>query len=217
MLVNTDQFVTKRMDRGEVLAPETTALVIVDMMNLFCDAKWLSGGNMEKEKWFVAELGTIIPNIQMVLEAFRKVDALVIHVVNAKWTRDGREVVPYQRGRDYDLFDTPKMSVIEPLMPRPGEIVIRKVASSAFTGTGLEFLLRNAEVTDVVLCGQYGDGCVFYTLIQSREFGFTNYWLEDAILYSSEIDKVLFTPLVGMKWARLARVKDTATALGAST
>jgi len=207
-LIDISKLKTKRMGVDEVLAPEKTALIIVDMMNRFCDAKWLSGGNRESERYFAAELEKIIPKISQVLDAFRAIRAPVVHVVNAKWTQEGREVVPYQRGRDYDLFDTPAMSVIPALAPRRGEIVIRKVTSSAFTGTGLEFLLRNAGVQNIVLSGQYGNACVFYTLIQSREFGFSNYWLEDGILYGTALHKELFSALVGAHWAKLVAAKQ---------
>ena len=215
MLIDTDKFATKRLEPGETLPADRTALIIIDMMNRFCDPKWLAGGNPERAREIAGLLDGIIPNIRTTMEAFRKAGGLVVHVVNAKWTQDGREVVSYQRGRDYDLFDTPAMSVIDALAPRPGEIVVRKVASSAFTGTGLDFLLRNAEVENVVLSGQYGSACVFYSLIQSREFGFRNIWLEDGILYGSEASKPLFLMLVGHMWARLATTQEVVRALGA--
>lgn len=134
--------------------------------------------------------------------------------MNAKWTEEGREVVRYQRGRDYDLFDTNQMSVIDALKPQPGELQIRKVTSSAFTATGLEFMLRNAAIDNVVLTGQYGSACVFYSLIQSREFGFNNYWVDDAILYDGDGAKSIFRPLVGAYWARLSSSRQLVRALG---
>ncbi len=216
MLVDTDKFATKRLESGEALPPDRTALIIIDMMNRFCDPKWLSGGNPERAREIAGLLDRIVPNLQMTLEAFRKAGGLIVHVVNAKWTQEGREVVSYQRGRDYDLFDTEAMSVIDALAPRPGEIVVRKVASSAFTGTGLDFLLRNAGIENVVLSGQYGSACVFYSLIQSREFRFRNIWLEDGILYGSEASKPLFLTLVGHMWARLATTQEVVKALGAA-
>jgi nicotinamidase-related amidase len=106
------------------------------------------------------------------------------------------------------------MSVIEPLKPVSGEITVHKVASSAFTGTGLGFLLNNAGIQNVVLCGQYGDACVFYTLIQSREFGFTNYYVEDALLFTDQASKGLFVSLVGSRWATLATAKEIERAIG---
>ena len=214
MLIDTDHFVTKRIDLQNPLTPEKTALIIIDMMNRFCDTGWLARGNEAQAQWFEGELENIVPTLQLTLEAFRASNAMVVHVVNARWTHSGREVVPYQRGRDYDLFDTEAMSVIESLAPRPGEIVIRKVASSAFTGTGLEFLLRNAGIENIVLGGQYGSACVFYSLIQSRELGFNNYWLEDGILYTSQTYKHLFSALIGSQWAGLASAEEIVRALG---
>ena len=215
MLIDTDQFKTRRLEAPDALPPDRSALIIVDMMNRFCDPEWLSQGSASGVRFFAAELPRIIPIIQQVLEAFRAAGGLVVHVVNARWTQEGREVVSYQRGRDYDLFDTEAMSVIDALAPRPDEILIRKVTSSAFTGTGLDFLLRNAGIEHVVLSGQYGSACVFYALIQSREFGFSNYWLEDGILYGSEVFKHLMPALVGSQWARLATGREVIRALSA--
>ena len=204
---------TKRITTDHILPSGKTALVIIDMMNLFCDPKFLANGTAQREQWFASELEHVVGCIRGVLERFREAQAMVVHVVNAKWTRAAREAVPYQRGRDYGLFDTFEMSVIEPLEPTPGEIVIRKVTSSAFTGTGFDFLLNNARIENVVLCGQYGDACVFYTLIQSRELGFTNYYVEDGLLFSDQASKDLFIPLVGSRWATLATAKEIERAI----
>lgn len=213
MNINTDDFQVRRIEAGVKIEAPKSALVIVDMMNRFCDAKWLANGDEGKEQWFEDNLDSIIPNLQLVLEDFRACGGLVIHVVNARWTESGRDVVSYQRGRDYDLFDSQPMSVIGPLAPKPGEVVIRKVASSAFTGTGLEFILRNAGIESILLCGQYGGACVLYTLIQGRELGFENYWIEDAILHSSEQDREMIRALVGSRWATMASSKDVVHAL----
>ena len=213
--IDLSEFPARRMESHTSLDPKRTALVIVDMINLFCDPKWLATheGRPEREEWFRKEFGTIIPGIRRLLDASREAGALIVHAVNAKWTDAGREVVPYQRGRDYDLFDTPKMSVIEPLEPIRGEIIVRKVASSPFTGTGLDYMLRNADILSIVWAGQYGDGCVLYGLIQSREYGFDNFWVEDALLYSSDVYKALIEPLMGSRFATLGGIDDMIQAL----
>lgn len=213
-MIDLSVFRTKRLGERETLPPDKTALIIVDMMNRFCDPQWMSHGSEERARWVAAELAVIIPNIRKVLDAFRKAGGLVVHVVNARWTKDGREVVKYQRGRDYDYFDSHAMSVIEELRPQRGEIVVRKVTSSAFTGTGLDFMLNNAGIENVVLSGQYGSACVFYTLIQSREFGFSNVWLEDGLLYGGgEPYKRVFQALVGTMWAKLASTPEVVRAI----
>ena len=203
----------RRLADGEVLAKQETALIIVDMINLFCDPEWMSGSNPHEKNRLQGEFSRIIPNLQRTLAAFRQTGALVVHAMNAKWTHAGRDVVAYQRGRDYDLFDSEKMSIIDALQPIPGEIQIRKVTSSAFTATGLDFLLNNAGIRNVVLSGQYGNACVFYSLIQSREFGFNNYWLEDAMLYGNESSRAVFEPMVGAQWARLTTTRNIIRAL----
>jgi nicotinamidase-related amidase len=214
--VDLRAFQKRRIGKDETLAADKTALIIIDMMNRFCDPKWMSGGDPAGAKRVAAKLAGIIPSIQSALESFRQAGGLVVHVVNAKWTESGREVVKYQRGRDYGLFDSREMSVIDELKPREDEIIIRKVASSAFTGTGLDFLLNNAGIENVVLAGQFGTACVFYSLIQSREFGFANYWLDDGILYGGgdEYEQV-FEALVGSMWAKLASAQEIARALTA--
>ncbi len=187
---------------GAELNPDTTALVIVDMMNRFCDPAWLGRhDDAAQVAWYRRELEGIIPRIRSVLESFRRRGALVVHVLLARWTPDAREVVPYQRGREYDAFDTQAMSVIPELAPATGEIVIRKVASSAFQATGLDFMLRNAGIRQVVITGQFGDACCFYTLIMSREAGFANIWVHDALLFSNEQMKQTINPLVAGRWA----------------
>jgi maleamate amidohydrolase len=213
MLIDTSQVPVRRLGAHERLPAHRSALIIVDMMNRFCDPRWLAQGDAAKAEWYARELACVIPNTERVLAAFRRAGALVVHVVTGKWTAAGRELVPYMRGRDYDFFDSPAMSIIEPLAAAQGEVIVRKSASSAFTGTGLDFLLRNGGIEHVALCGQFGNACVFYTLIQSREYGFKNYWIEDALVYGTQTAKDLLVPLVGSQWATLVAADQLSAAL----
>ena len=224
MLIDTEQFVLRRLESDQRLPSKKTGLIIVDMINQFCDPKWWAEDDMQfnlpepygpqqRVRYFSEELERVIPNIKTALEAFRGAAALVVHVTMGKWTDDGREMVGYMRGRDYDYVDSPAMSVIEPLRPIRGEVLIRKSTSSAFTGTGLDYILRNAGIEHLVLCGQFGNGCVFYTLIQSRELGYDNIWLEDAILYQGQPFKDAMPPLIGSRWARLAETHQLISSL----
>ena len=218
MLIDTDAFVTQRIGEDEVLEPEKTALVIIDMMNRFCNPVWLAQGNHQKAEWFARELDYVIPNVTDALHMFREAGALIVHAVCARWTLDARDAPLHMRDRDYDLFDSPAMSVIDQLAPLPGELLVRKTTGSVFTGTGLEYLLHNAGIENLVLCGQYGSACVFYSLIQSREFGFKKrLWLEDCILYGNETSKHLFPALVGQHWAILANRDEVARVLAPAT
>lgn len=47
-----------------------------------------------------------------------------------------------------------------PLAPTPGEIVLNKPASGIFTGTGLDELLRNLRIENIILAGVSYDGAI---------------------------------------------------------
>lgn len=224
MLIDTNQFIVDRLSKDQSLPADRTAVIIIDMLNQFCDPQWWADDDMqfnlsepygsnERVAYFTKELARIIPNIKTTLDAFRSAGALVVHVTMGKWTTDGREMVNYMRGRDYESFGSEPMSIIEPLKMRPGEILVRKSTSSAFTGTGLDFLLRNANIEHIVLCGQFGNGCVLYTMIQSREYGYHNYWVEDAILYQGQPFQEVMPPLIGSRWAKLTTADQVTRAL----
>ena len=51
----------RQLSDKDALPARQSALVIIDMINLFCDPKWLSRGNAESEKWLTNEFATIIP------------------------------------------------------------------------------------------------------------------------------------------------------------
>lgn len=214
MLIDTDQFRTTYLTESDQLPADKSALIIVDMSNRFCDPVWLSKniptgeGQEERYKWYVKELPLVIDGCKVALEMFRRVNATVVHVITGRLTVEGRELVPYMHQRDYDLADSEVMSVIDTLVPVTGEVLIRKPASSSFTGTGLDYLLRNVGVEHVVLAGQFGDACVLYTLIQSREYGFKNYWLEDSVLYQTKVLKNVMPPLIGSRWAKLTNTRQ---------
>ena len=213
MLIDMDQFQMRRLAEDAALDPRGTALIIIDMMNLFCDPVWLAGGSEEGARYFAAELPRAASNIHELLQACRDTGALVAHVINGRWTPEGREVAPYQRAWEHGCFDTAPLTPIESLAPQPGEIIVRKVASCAFTATGLEYMLRNAGITNVIIAGQFGSACCLYSLIHSREAGFDSIWAEDAIVYASEQYKQALGPIIGASWATIGETPPLAEAL----
>jgi nicotinamidase-related amidase len=70
--------------------------------------------------------------------------------------------------------------IVEPLAPKPGELVLNKVTSSAFLSTGLDQILRNMAITDLVVTGLLTNGCVEATAIGAADRGFRVTLVEDA-------------------------------------
>lgn len=58
------------------------------------------------------------------------------------------------------------------LAPAAGEVVLKKQASSAFDGTGLDAQLKARGVTELVLCGLQSEFCVSNTTRSALQLGY---------------------------------------------
>ena len=158
-------------------------------MNRFCNPvmAWHQGQPPKFPSEIARELDYVIPNVTQALHRL-SLDApvmLVVHAVCARWTLDKRDAPLHMRERDYDLFDTPAIVGDRSVgAPARGTAGTQNDRVLIFTGTGLEYLLHNAGIENLVLCGQYGSACVFYSLIQSRELNFKKrLWLDATASY----------------------------------
>lgn len=66
----------------------------------------------------------------------------------------------------------PTLQIVDRLTPLDGELVIDKLASSAFFETNLEQYLRDEEVDTLILAGTSTSGCVRATAVDARSRGF---------------------------------------------
>jgi nicotinamidase-related amidase len=72
--------------------------------------------------------------------------------------------------------------VIAELEPLEGELVVEKNTSSAFNSTGIEWFLRNMDVTTLVVAGVATDMCVETTARDAADRGFDVIVVEDATM-----------------------------------
>jgi ureidoacrylate peracid hydrolase len=135
-----------------------TALIVVDMQNDFCDMRGYYGLLNQP----LSDLRKIIPNIQTLLETFRRSGGTVVFTM-AIYEPDGADL-PHKKHRILPGFaqrgnallvarNSWGSEIIEELKPEPEEYVIRKHRFSAFHNTDLEFLLRSREIKTVVITG----------------------------------------------------------------
>jgi nicotinamidase-related amidase len=109
-------------------------------------------------------------NVARLLEAWRAVDAPIIHVRH-------RETDP-----DWPMFheDDPRFAFKEEAEPRDGEPVLTKEVNSAFIGTDLEERLRAAGATTLVIAAFTTDHCGSTTARMSGNLGFETWFVGDA-------------------------------------
>ena len=68
---------------------------------------------------------------------------------------------------------TPHWELHEQLVPRPGDPVVKKYASSSFENTDLSDTLQQLKVKDLILCGLQSEFCVYNTGNAALDLGYT--------------------------------------------
>ena len=155
--------------------PDTYGLVIVDMQNDFV----LPGSPL-----CIAGAYETIPRIQEALEAFRKAQWPVFHIVR-EHRPDGSDVEitrvqGFLKGAKYAIQGTKGCEIVEPLQPREGEFRIAKQRFSAFMHTELDFILRRLGIIHIVVCGTQYPVCIRTTVFDAIAYGYQVTVLTDA-------------------------------------
>ncbi|CEG25592.1 cysteine hydrolase family protein [Bacillus sp. B-jedd] len=169
--------------------PEHTALVIIDMQRDFC----YPGGFGEKLGNDITLTRSIIPQLQRVLEKARESGLTVIH------TREGHrqdlsDCPPSKlnRGKKQGagIGDEGPMGrilvrgeyghdIVDELKPVNGEIIIDKPGKGAFYRTDLDLILKNKEITHLLVGGVTTHVCVQTTIREANDRGYECLLLED--------------------------------------
>ena len=147
-----------RLDHSWPLTPQRTALIIVDMQEVFC----APDGEL-----YVPSTKAITPNIQALAAACRGAEVPVVylrHIVRGDGSDTGRMRDLYP---DVDRVlgrDNPQVEIIDELTPQAGDIVIDKLFYSGFHGTDLDTVLRAKDVDTLIVCGTVTNVCCDTTI-----------------------------------------------------
>lgn len=159
------------MDRNR----DVYALLIIDMQKDFV----LPGAPAP-----VAGANATIPHIQQVLQLFRKNKWPVFHLVR-EHRADGSDIELFRRKdflekQTYAVPGTPGCEIVDELKPFPGEYRIVKKRFSAFMNTPLDFILRQMEVSCLVICGAQYPTCIRASIYDAVAYGYKITLLTDA-------------------------------------
>ncbi len=127
------------------------ALIIVDMLNDFANPKG---------KLYVPGSEDIIPNIKKLKEAFEEKGLPVIYTNDAHIPGVDKELALWG---EHAVKGSWGAQVVDELKPNEKNYVIEKRRYSGFFQTGLDLLLRELGVDEVVLTGVATNVCVLHT------------------------------------------------------
>lgn len=146
--------------------PNTAALLIIDVQKAIDHPSWGRRNNPQAER-----------NIGLLLAAWRRTGRPVVHVRHLS----GEPASTYRPGQEGCEFK-------DEVLPQAGETVIVKHTNSAFIGTALEVLLRQAEAHTLVICGVITNNSVEATARMAGNLGYQTYVISDATATFDKVD-----------------------------
>ncbi len=184
----------------ELVNPEYTALMLIDIQNHFCSP----GGHYDKMGKDMSMLQQVPFRVKPVLEAARRYGVLVVHIQqtcyqrcmtdSGAWLRmiykkrliEGKTPGEIEESAALLLLGGPLEGTwgwreVDEIAPEPGEIIVKKHRSSAFVGTDLDMILRTNGIKSVVVVGVVTDGCVESTARDAQFFDYYSIVLRDCV------------------------------------
>ena len=159
------------------LDPNCTTLLVIDIQNTYLE---VDPDSVEAERWapFRERMNqTVIPNTAKLIAHCRKRRVEVIFARIACLKSDGRDRSLSQKKPGFNYLLLPKdredSQMVPELTPDVEDIVVVKTTDSALTGTNLRLVLRNMEISDVIVAGIFTDQCVSSTVrsLADESFG----------------------------------------------
>jgi len=173
------------------LAADNTALILLDAQRLVCDplstlgraAASRAADNTDIDPQALAayyrRVTMALANMQRLLATFRERNLPILHIRTAGQRSDGRDLARPLRTMGLALpLSSPDVAWMPGLEPADNEIVLNKPGSGAFTGTGLDDLLRNLGIEHLVMAGISWRGALESTIRSAtdRSYGLLLAW-----------------------------------------
>jgi len=168
----------------EVLNPDWCAVLPIDLQNDFMSPD----GAVARGGADVSAMVDLAPKCIDFMTAARDCGVRIVHVRIVDLPNGESDSPAWLRSKgliagvsDFAVEGTWGAEFVEGCDPLPGELVVTKHRSSAFTGTNLDVLLRACGVQTVVLIGEQTPGCVEATYRDAAYHDYYNVLVEDCV------------------------------------
>jgi len=130
-----------------------TALVVLDMLNAYEheEGEDLAGG-----------VAAALDGVRTLLDRAHEAEIPVVYVNDnhGDWNSSSEELAQ-------KALDGRHPELVEPILPREGDLFVIKARHNGFYETPLEYLLGQMRVDRVVFAGQVTEQCVFYSALDA--------------------------------------------------
>ncbi len=197
------------------LNPATTALLIIDVQNIYLLPKETTIENQRWQPFYDRMNNVVIPNIARLIAECRNRKVEVIFARIACHKIDGRDRSLSQKKPGFNYLLIPKNSeegqFVRKLTPIGDEIVVIKTTDSALTGTNLRLMLRNMEITDVIVTGIFTDQCVSSTVRSLADESFNVVVAEDCCAAATDEIHQNELKTINMIYCHVVQMKELMT------
>ena len=172
------------------IKPGKTALLLIDFQELVSSKPLLQeavGAALpEREvrealREYDTRINKAVKNAQRILKACRKKGYDIVHVKLGAQTSNPRHTAKINRKADFIVpMNSERGRFLDEVKPIGGELVFPKTNGGAFTGTNLDFVLRNMDINSIIVTGFLTDQCVLATTIHAGDTGYDVLLVEDA-------------------------------------
>ena len=173
----------------ELVDPERTAVIVVDVQNGIMNQVTSSDGVHATSKADVANVIAIIPRIQRLLATARGIGMPVIYAEFIHQNEFGATLID---GPNHycvrDVTPVPDVAegtweaqTVDELAPQAGDVVIRKSRGSAMYNTRLDNILKSRGIRSLVITGVVTNGCVLFTAADTMHHGYYPVVISDCV------------------------------------
>ena len=186
------------------------ALIVIDMQHAYCHPEGFFARHAA-DKLICAR---VIEPCALAVAAARRAGVPVIHAVKVSLSEKVPTVSFHntirRSGPGLMLQDGWEAAIVEGLRPAPGEMVLPKLAYSAFHGTALDATLQRMGVTQLAVVGVTTSICVESTVRDAAQRGLDVYVARDASAEWEPVRHERAIEQMGYAFARIVTAQQLA-------